>query len=103
MDIVIWEAQGLVQETYNCYLEALHTQPSFAIAWSNPAGLSWKRVILRYDKVAVKLKPTFEDTYMNIGNVCKALGMPEEAIICYQHALQGQLNYAWLWHKKKKN
>ncbi|KAG4148755.1 hypothetical protein ERO13_D05G303601v2 [Gossypium hirsutum] len=35
----LMKAQGLVQEAYSCYLEALCIQPTFAIAWSNLAGL----------------------------------------------------------------
>ncbi|XP_035831170.1 probable UDP-N-acetylglucosamine--peptide N-acetylglucosaminyltransferase SEC [Helianthus annuus] len=35
----LMKAQGLVQEAYKCYLEALCIQPTFAISYSNLAGL----------------------------------------------------------------
>ncbi|KAL9436545.1 hypothetical protein AB3S75_022569 [Citrus x aurantiifolia] len=47
---------------------------------------------LQYYKEAVKLKPTFPDAYLNLGNVYKALGMPQEAIVCYQRAVQTRPN-----------
>jgi len=43
---------------------------------------------------AVKLKPSFADAYLNQGNVYKALGMPQDAIMCYQRALQARPDYA---------
>ncbi|KAJ6951663.1 hypothetical protein NC653_040955 [Populus alba x Populus x berolinensis] len=114
----LMKAQGLVQEfntdikllpqaraqmmvdlvAYSCYLEALRIQPSFAIAWSNLAGLFMEsgdlNRALQYYKEAVKLKPKFPDAYLNLGNVYKALGMPQEAIMCYQRAVQTRPNYA---------
>ncbi|KAJ0015018.1 hypothetical protein Pint_20284 [Pistacia integerrima] len=81
---------------YSCYLEALRIQPTFAIAWSNLAGLFMEsgdlNRALQYYKEAVKLKPTFPDAYLNLGNVYKALGMPQEAILCYQRAVQTRPN-----------
>ncbi|KAH9728209.1 putative UDP-N-acetylglucosamine--peptide N-acetylglucosaminyltransferase SEC [Citrus sinensis] len=71
----LMKAQGLVQEAYSCYLEALRIQPTFAIAWSNLAGL-----------------------FMESGDLnralqyYKALGMPQEAIVCYQRAVQTRPN-----------
>jgi protein O-GlcNAc transferase len=47
-----------------------------------------------YYKEAVKLKPSFADAYLNQGNVYKALGMPQDAIMCYQRALQARPDYA---------
>ncbi|GFY81729.1 tetratricopeptide repeat (TPR)-like superfamily protein [Actinidia rufa] len=83
---------------YNCYAEALRIQPTFAIAWSNLAGLFMEagdlNRALQYYKEAVKLKPTFPDACLNLGNVYKALGMPQEAIVCYQRALQARPDYA---------
>ncbi|KAI3683413.1 hypothetical protein L1987_83916 [Smallanthus sonchifolius] len=71
----LMKAQGLVQEAYNCYLEALRIQPTFAIAWSNLAGLFMESGdlsrALQYYKEAVKLKPTFADAYLNLGNLYK--------------------------------
>jgi protein O-GlcNAc transferase len=49
---------------------------------------------LMYYKEAVKLKPSFADAYLNQGNVYKALGMPQDAIMCYQRALQARPDYA---------
>ncbi|XP_035841434.1 alpha-glucan water dikinase 2-like [Helianthus annuus] len=46
------------------------------------------------DSEAVKLKPTFADAYLNLGNVYKALVMAAEAIVCYQRALQSKPDYA---------
>ncbi|RYR38800.1 hypothetical protein Ahy_A09g043986 isoform B [Arachis hypogaea] len=106
----LMKAQGLVQDisscclqartqmmAYSCYLEALRIQPTFAIAWSNLAGLFMEsgdlNRALQYYKEAVKLKPSFPDAYLNLGNVYKALGMPQEAIACYQQALQARPNY----------
>ncbi|KAL5055353.1 hypothetical protein RYX36_036035 [Vicia faba] len=70
---------------------------SFAIAWSNLAGLFMEsgdfNRALQYYKETVKLKPSFPDAYLDLGNVYKALGMPQEAIACYQHALQTRPNY----------
>ncbi|RYR38801.1 hypothetical protein Ahy_A09g043986 isoform A [Arachis hypogaea] len=86
-----------LQIAYSCYLEALRIQPTFAIAWSNLAGLFMEsgdlNRALQYYKEAVKLKPSFPDAYLNLGNVYKALGMPQEAIACYQQALQARPNY----------
>ncbi|KAJ6883911.1 hypothetical protein NC652_031005 [Populus alba x Populus x berolinensis] len=83
---------------YSCYLEALRIQPTFAIAWSNLAGLFMEsgdlNRALQYYKEAVKLKPKFPDAYLNLGNVYKALRMPQEAIVCYQQAVQARPNYA---------
>ncbi|XP_052482187.1 probable UDP-N-acetylglucosamine--peptide N-acetylglucosaminyltransferase SEC isoform X2 [Gossypium raimondii] len=83
---------------YSCYLEALRIQPTFAIAWSNLAGLFMDsgdlNRALQYYKEAVKLKPTFPDAYLNLGNIYKALGMPQEAIVCYQRAVQTRPNNA---------
>uniref|UniRef100_A0A2P2LLJ3 Probable UDP-N-acetylglucosamine--peptide N-acetylglucosaminyltransferase SPINDLY n=1 Tax=Rhizophora mucronata TaxID=61149 RepID=A0A2P2LLJ3_RHIMU len=85
-------------QAYSCYLEALRIQPTFAIAWSNLAGLFMEsgdlNRALQYYKEAVKLKPTFPDAYLNLGNVYKALGLPQEAIVCYQRAVQTRPNYA---------
>ncbi|XP_039030503.1 probable UDP-N-acetylglucosamine--peptide N-acetylglucosaminyltransferase SEC isoform X2 [Hibiscus syriacus] len=47
---------------------------------------------LQYYKEAVKLKPTFPDAYLNLGNIYKALGMPQEAIVCYQRAVKTRPN-----------
>ncbi|KAL7614109.1 hypothetical protein Lser_V15G05465 [Lactuca serriola] len=60
---------------------------------------------------AVKLKPTFSDAYLNLGNVYKALGMATEAIVCYERALQSKPDYAMAFgnlemainHYKQKN
>ncbi|MBA0668612.1 hypothetical protein Goklo_001504 [Gossypium klotzschianum] len=88
----------LLMEAYSCYLEALRIQPTFAIAWSNLAGLFMDsgdlNRALQYYKEAVKLKPTFPDAYLNLGNIYKALGMPQEAIVCYQRAVQTRPNNA---------
>ncbi|XP_038698226.1 probable UDP-N-acetylglucosamine--peptide N-acetylglucosaminyltransferase SEC isoform X2 [Tripterygium wilfordii] len=77
---------------YSCYLEALRIQPTFAIAWSNLAGLFMEsgdlNRALQYYKEAVKLRPIFPDAYLNLGNIYKALGRPQEAIMCYQRAVQ---------------
>ncbi|CAI0385297.1 unnamed protein product [Linum tenue] len=43
---------------------------------------------------AVKLKPSFPDAYLNLGNVYKGLGRPQEAIACYQRAIQSRPNYS---------
>ncbi|CAN1233806.1 Probable UDP-N-acetylglucosamine--peptide N-acetylglucosaminyltransferase SEC, partial [Linum perenne] len=43
---------------------------------------------------AVKLKPSFPDAYLNLGNVYKGLGRPQDAIACYQRAIQSRPNYA---------
>ncbi|KAJ1376843.1 Tetratricopeptide-like helical domain superfamily [Sesbania bispinosa] len=37
---------------------------------------------------AVKIKSSFPGAYLNLGNMYKALGIPQEAIARYQHALQ---------------
>lgn len=85
-------------QAYSCYLEAVRIQPTFAIAWSNLAGLFMEsgdlNRALQYYKEAVKLKPVFPDAYFNLGNVYKALGRPTEAIMCYQHAIQTRPNFA---------
>ncbi|CAN4095950.1 unnamed protein product [Withania somnifera] len=94
----LMKAQGLVQEAYNCYVEALRIQPTFAVAWSNLVSLFMDtgdlNRALQYYKEAVKLKPNFSDAYLNLGNVYKALGMPQEAIMCYQRALLVRPDYA---------
>lgn len=85
-------------QAYSCYLEAVRIQPTFAIAWSNLAGLFMEsgdlNRALQYYKEAVKLKPAFPDAYFNLGNVYKALGRPTEAIMCYQHAIQARPSFA---------
>ena len=43
---------------------------------------------------AVKLKPSFADAHLNQGNVYKAMGMLQEAVACYQRALQARPDYA---------
>lgn len=43
---------------------------------------------LQYYKEAFKLKPKFADAYHNLGNVCKSLGIPQEANVCYLCAFQ---------------
>lgn len=62
-------------QAYSCYLEAVRIQPTFAIAWSNLAGLFMEsgdlNRALQYYKEAVKLKPAFPDAYFNLGNVYK--------------------------------
>uniref|UniRef100_A0A453BT57 Uncharacterized protein n=3 Tax=Triticinae TaxID=1648030 RepID=A0A453BT57_AEGTS len=77
------KAQGLVQEAYACYLEAIRIDPHFAIAWSNLAGLFMEvgdlNKAMQYYKEAVKLKPSFADAHLNQGNVYKAMGMLQEA------------------------
>ncbi|CAN0308442.1 unnamed protein product, partial [Ectocarpus fasciculatus] len=35
----LYKAQGMLAEAKRCYLEAIRIQPSFAIAWSNLAGI----------------------------------------------------------------
>ena len=46
-------------QAYNCYLEALRIQPTFAIAWSNLAGLFMEagdlNRALQYYKVRILL------------------------------------------------
>ncbi|KAJ1377127.1 Tetratricopeptide-like helical domain superfamily, partial [Sesbania bispinosa] len=37
---------------------------------------------------AVKIKSSFPGAYLNLGNMYKALEIPQEAIARYQHALQ---------------
>ncbi|OIT35849.1 putative udp-n-acetylglucosamine--peptide n-acetylglucosaminyltransferase sec [Nicotiana attenuata] len=46
------------------------------------------------EEEAIKLKQNFTDAYLNMGNVYKALGMPQEAIMCYQRALLVRPDYA---------
>ncbi len=69
------KAQGLSHHAYYCYLEALKIQPSFAIAWSNIAGIcmEWGDLqrALAYYQEAVRLKPKFADAHCNMGNVLK--------------------------------
>ncbi|KNA15048.1 hypothetical protein SOVF_101760, partial [Spinacia oleracea] len=43
---------------------------------------------------AVKHKPTCVHAYLNLGNVHKTLGMPQEAVLCYQRLLQVRPDYA---------
>uniref|UniRef100_A0A2N9HWY8 protein O-GlcNAc transferase n=1 Tax=Fagus sylvatica TaxID=28930 RepID=A0A2N9HWY8_FAGSY len=57
-----------------------------------PQGMSNLKSLRRLE--AVKHKPTFPDAFLNLGNVYKALGMPQEAIVCYQRALQTRPNFA---------
>ncbi|KAG6735922.1 hypothetical protein POTOM_061393 [Populus tomentosa] len=100
--------------------EASTDTTNFAIAWSNLAGrvsivvpfalticvncchcaqlflycgnIESNTVYSHHE--AVKLKPKFPDAYLNLGNVYKALRMPQEAIVCYQQAVQARPNYA---------
>lgn len=69
------KAQGLAHHAYFCYLEALKIQPTFAIAWSNLAGIcmEWGDLprALAYYEEAVRLKPKFADAHCNMGNVLK--------------------------------
>ncbi|KAB1213493.1 putative UDP-N-acetylglucosamine--peptide N-acetylglucosaminyltransferase SEC [Morella rubra] len=99
----LMKAQGLVQEAYNCYVEAIRLQPNFAIAWSNLAGLFMEANDLNRALQYYKLKGNqpFSDAYLNLGNVYKALGMPQEAIVCYQRALQVRPDYvvAYVWRR----
>jgi Tfp pilus assembly protein PilF len=56
--------------------------------WEKLQGPSFVFFLLTNLVEAVKHKPTFPDAFLNLGNVYKALGMPQEAIVCYQRALQ---------------
>jgi protein O-GlcNAc transferase len=54
-------------------MEAIRLQPTFAIAWSNLAGLLMEagelQKALTYYKEAIRLKPNFADAHLNQGNV----------------------------------
>ncbi|RWW12899.1 hypothetical protein GW17_00023416 [Ensete ventricosum] len=84
-------------EAYKCYLEALRIQPTFAIAWSNLAGLFMEAGDL--NKALIKCVHTWrkvllmEKNHSSFG-LFQAMGMPQEAIMCYRHAVQARPNYA---------
>lgn len=58
-----------------CYLKAIETQPSFAVAWSNlgcvfnAQGEIW--LAIHHFEKAVQLDQNFLDAYINLGNVLK--------------------------------
>ncbi|CAI8601401.1 unnamed protein product [Vicia faba] len=43
--------------------------------------------------ISIELGDCVSLTTLDLGNIYKALGMPQEAIACYQHALQTRPNY----------
>ncbi|CAN1765760.1 Probable UDP-N-acetylglucosamine--peptide N-acetylglucosaminyltransferase SEC [Linum perenne] len=49
---------------------------------------------LQFYEEAVKLRPSFPDAYVNLGNIYKSLGRLQDAIECYQRAIQSRPNYA---------
>ncbi|CAN0503925.1 unnamed protein product, partial [Ectocarpus sp. 12 AP-2014] len=65
----------MLAEAKRCYLEAIRIQPSFAIAWSNLAGIFKEEgnltTAVAYYREAIRLCPEFADAHSNLGNVLK--------------------------------
>lgn len=81
-----------------CYLKAIETQPSFAVAWSNlgcvfnSQGEIW--LAIHHFEKAVKLDPNFLDAYINLGNVLKEARIFDRAVAAYLRALNLQPGHA---------
>ncbi|KAJ8297437.1 hypothetical protein KUTeg_023968 [Tegillarca granosa] len=81
-----------------CYLKAIETQPSFAVAWSNlgcvfnAQGEIW--LAIHHFEKAVALDPNFLDAYINLGNVLKEARIFDRAVAAYLRALNLSPNHA---------
>ncbi|EFJ26869.1 hypothetical protein SELMODRAFT_412702 [Selaginella moellendorffii] len=76
-------------------LNGFRIQPTFAIAWSNLAGLlmeagDYERALAYYQE-AIRLKPNFANAHLNLGNALKNLGKAQES---YLRAIQLRPDYA---------
>ncbi|VDO92358.1 unnamed protein product [Soboliphyme baturini] len=85
------KAMGRLEEAKACYLKAIETQPSFAVAWSNLGCVFnaqneiW--LAIHHFEKAVQLDPNFLDAYINLGNVFKEARIFERAVAAYLRAL----------------
>jgi len=74
-----------------CYLKAIETCPTFAVAWSNlgcvfnAQGEIW--LAIHHFEKAVALDPNFLDAYINLGNVLKEARIFDRAVAAYLRAL----------------
>ncbi|KAI0981546.1 hypothetical protein GJ496_005299 [Pomphorhynchus laevis] len=74
-----------------CYMKAIETCPSFAVAWSNLGcifncqGEIWLAV--HHFEKAVALDPAFIEAHVNLGNVFKEAKIYDRAAISYLKAL----------------
>ena len=74
-----------------CYLKAIETCPTFAVAWSNlgcvfnAQGEIW--LAIHHFEKAVQLDPNFLDAYINLGNVLKEARIFDRAVAAYLRAL----------------
>lgn len=103
-----------------CYLKAIETCPTFAVAWSNlgcvfnaqgeiwlaihhfekvwplyyslPFGCRFLIITLKFQ--AVQLDPNFLDAYINLGNVLKEARIFDRAVAAYLRALNLSPNNA---------
>lgn len=71
IDTVLCISQGRLEEAKRCFLEAIRIQPSFAVAWSNLAGVFKDQgdleTAVAYYNEAIRLTPEFADAYSNLG------------------------------------
>jgi len=74
-----------------CYLKAIETCPTFAVAWSNlgcvfnAQGEIW--LAIHHFEKAVQLDSNFLDAYVNLGNVLKEARIFDRAVAAYLRAL----------------
>ena len=75
-----------------CYVKAIETQPSFAVAWSNLGCIFnaqneiW--LAIHHFEKAVQLDPSFVDAQINLANVLKEARILDRAATAYVRALQ---------------
>ncbi|XP_050039299.1 UDP-N-acetylglucosamine--peptide N-acetylglucosaminyltransferase 110 kDa subunit isoform X3 [Dermacentor andersoni] len=92
------KALGRLDEAKACYLKAIETCPTFAVAWSNlgcvfnAQGEIW--LAIHHFEKAVALDPNFLDAYINLGNVLKEARIFDRAVAAYLRALNLSPNNA---------
>ncbi|MSQ67322.1 MAG: tetratricopeptide repeat protein [Gammaproteobacteria bacterium] len=84
--------RGAFEEAQGLLLRVVKLRPKFAAAHGN-LGLVYadRQLFPQADAAyrrALALNAELPETWFNLGNLLRATGKPEEAIVCYGHALQ---------------
>ena len=84
--------QGRTEEAIEHYLQALRSNPGYALAHNNLSNAYYesgmhKEAIGSY-KQAIRINPDYAEAYLNLGNAYYESGMHKEAIDAFKHVIR---------------